>query len=996
MKHTIDTGGAPPIKQAPRRVPLAQKHVMEEEISAMLDQDVIKPSDSPWASPVVLVKKKDGSVRFCIDYRRLNEVSRKDAFPLPRCDECLETLHGASYFSTLDCASGFWQVEMDPKDAYKTSFCTRSGLYEFKVMPYGLCNSPLTFQRLMEGLLRGLQWERALIYIDDVIVMGRSFAETLENLRMVLGRFQDAGLKLKPKKCKLFRSSVNFLGHIVSREGVACDPEKVESITSWPAPLNVSEVRSFLGIAQYYRRFVPGFSAVASPLTALTKANVKFDWTDSCQKAFLHLKELLSTTPVLAHPQPDGVFVLDTDASDTGLGGVLSQVQDGVERVLAYASKSLNKAQRNYCTTKKELLAVVTFVKQYHHYLYGRHFVVRTDHASLTWLRNFKSADGLLARWLSVLETYDFDLKHRKGSQHTNADALSRRPKRRCKREDCPECRTADTICAVRGRRPTGGAQMANVAELSTDGEWLDCWSQAQIEEWQQQDSDIRLVMQWLEQSTDRPEWKEVAPLSSELKAYWTQWGKLEVRGGLLYREYTAADGCRQPVWQLVAPRTLRQEILAALHGSRVSGHLGVSRTVDGVRRRYYWPGYKRDVALWCRQCDTCAQKKSGPPRKKAPLCQELAGGPLQRVAMDIVGPLPRTSKGNAYILVIGDYFTKWVESYAIPDHTARTVADCFVEEFVCRYGVPARVHTDQGSDFTSHLFSHVCELLEIKKTKTAPYRPCSDGFVERANRTIQQMLSVLVNEARDNWDDHLPYVMMAYRATAQESTKLSPNRLMLGREVALPLDIMMGPPPEAGPECPVEYVEWVKAASMQAFDLARANLKVSAERQKRNYDADAGLPSFKVGNWVWHYYPPKAKEKLGKPWRGPFLITEKVSDVNVRVQASPTARSQVVHVDSLKLYEGCQAPQSWLSPLVVDTGIHESLSEEAEHQAPEDAWEDEDQATVDEAESLPEDPLTDPLIPVPSVEDPEAELAVPLATRRSTRTRKPLDRLDL
>ncbi len=821
---------------------------------------------------------------------------------------------------------------------------------------------------------------------------------------MVLGRFRDAGLKLKPKKCKLFRSSVTFLGHVVSREGVSCDPDKVASITSWPVPLNVSEVRSFLGIAQYYRRFVPGFSSVAAPLTALTKANVKFDWTDSCQRAFTLLKELLSTTPVLAHPQPDGVFVLDTDASDTGLGGVLSQVQDGMESVLAYTSKSLNKAQRNYCTTKKELLAVVTFVKQFHHYLYGRHFIVRTDHASLTWLKNFKSADGLLARWLSVLETYDFDLQHRKGSQHTNADALSRRPARRCKREDCPECCTADTVCAIRGGRPTGDAQMANVAELGSDGEWLNSWSQAQIEEWQQQDSDIRLVMQWLEQSTVRPEWKEVAPLSSELKAYWTQWGKLEVREGLLYREYAAADGCRQPVWQLVAPRTLRQEILAALHGSRVSGHLGVSRTVDGVRRRYYWPGYKRDVALWCQRCDTCARKKSGPPRKRAPLCQELAGEPLQRVAMDIVGPLPRTSRGNAYMLVVGDYFTKWVEGYAIPDHTAQTVADCFVEEFVCRFGVPARVHTDQGADFTSNLFHQVCELLDIKKTRTAPYRPCSDGFIERANRTIQQMLSVLVNEARDDWDDHLPYVMMAYRATAQESTKLSPNRLMLGREVALPLDIMMGPPPEAGPKCPVEYVEWVKAASTQAFDLARANLKVSAERQKRNYDADAGLPSFKVGDWVWHYYPPRAREKLGKPWRGPFLITERVSDVNVRVQASATARSQVVHVDSLKLYRGTSAPVSWLHepPIdpdpqdreIIDPAAADSNLVEADLTvAPEDPPLEDVADCMSFTSPLASDPQPQaPNVPV----GPEGETATPLVPRRSRRPRKPPDRMDL
>jgi len=366
---------------------------------------------------------------------------------------------------------------------------------------------------------------------------------------------------------------------------------------------------------------------------------------------------------------------------------------------------------------------------------------------------------------------------------------------------------------------------------------------------------------------------------------------------------------------------------------------------------------------------------------------------------MDIVGPLPRTARGNAYILVVGDYFTKWVESYAIPDHTAQTVAERFVEEFVCRYGVPARVHTDQGADFESHLFKHICKLLDIKKTRTAPYRPCSDGFIERANRTIQQILAMLVNEARDNWDDHLPYVMMAYRATAQDSTKLTPNRLMLGREVSLPLDIMMGPPPEEGPRCPIEYVEWVRAASSQSFELARRNMKASAERQRRNYDANASLPCFRVGDWVWHFYPPRAKEKLGKPWRGPYLVVETVSDVNVRIQEQARSKSQVVHTDSLKLYQGSNTPVSWLDgdlPPNDPNPVPDALLP--------DEVEEVDVSTSGAAISAGGSPVLDPISPSnryhrfdspPEVES-GADLTVPLATRRSSRPRKPPQRMDL
>ena len=456
-KHKIDTQGNPPIKLPPRRAPIAQREVIEQEVKKMLDAGVIQPSDSPWAAPIVLVRKKDGSVRFCVDFRKLNSVTKKDAYPLPRIDESLDLLSGSKWFSTLDLAQGYFQVEMDEADKEKTAFNTHVGHYHFLTMPFGLTNSGSTFQRLMELTLKGLGFDRVLCYIDDVIVMGKTEKEALANLRLVLERFRDANLKLKAKKCSLFQKQVEFLGHVVSEEGIKCDPNKVSAVLDWPVPTNVTEVRSFLGLASYYRKFIPDFSGKASPLTNLTRKGQKFEWDEGCERAFNQLKQDLVSAPILAYPQSEGLFILDTDASAHSVGGVLSQVQDGTERVIAYASKTLCHSRQRYCVTYRELYAVVTFVKHFRHFLWGRKFLIRTDHSSLKWLKNFKNPEGMIARWIATLDTYHFDIEYRKGSQHGNSDALSRKPYRRCKREDCQDCQTGGAGVSVVTRSQAKG-----------------------------------------------------------------------------------------------------------------------------------------------------------------------------------------------------------------------------------------------------------------------------------------------------------------------------------------------------------------------------------------------------------------------------------------------------------------------------------------------------------------------------------------------------------
>ena len=417
VQHNIETTNALPIRQPPRRLPIAQQKDCEKEIKSMLEKKVIEPGQSPWASPVVLVKKKDGSLRFCVDYRKLNSVTKFDAYPLPRIDETLESLGGARWFTTLDLLSGYWQVGLTPEAKIKSAFCVRSSLYVWSVTPFGLFNAPSTFERLMETVLQGLQWSSCLVYLDDVVIFGNTQRELLERMDEVFTRLRKAGLKIKPRKCKFFQTETNYLGHIISGEGVKVSPEKVAAVRDWPIPQCVIEVRSFLGAASYYRGFILGFASIAVPLHDLTKLGVKFEWTDACQHAFESLKTKLCDAPVLSFPVKNAQFVLDTDASDCGIGGVLSQLipitdDNGEikyeERVLSYASRTLNIHENRYCTTRKELLAVVWFMRYFRPYLYGQEFVVRSDHASLQWLCSFWEPEGQIARWLQLIGEYTF------------------------------------------------------------------------------------------------------------------------------------------------------------------------------------------------------------------------------------------------------------------------------------------------------------------------------------------------------------------------------------------------------------------------------------------------------------------------------------------------------------------------------------------------------------------------------------------------------------
>lgn len=427
--HTIVTGDADPIRQRPYRSSGTEHATIEKHVKEMLADGVIEPSQSPWASPVVLVAKKDGNLRFCVDYRKLNAVTRKDSYPLPRIDETLDQLGQAKYFTTMDLASGYWQVAMDSLDRDKTAFVTRSGLYQYLVMPFGLTNAPSTFQRLMNLVLAGLTWKHCLVYIDDIIVFSPTFDQHITDLEDVLKRLSEAGLRAKLSKCHFAQAEVGFLGHIVGVHGVRPDPDKISAISNWKAPTNLHDLRSFIGLASYYRRFVRNFASIASPLHRLMRNDVKYEWGEQQQTAFNQLKQALISSPILVPPDFSREFILYTDASSYGLGAVLAQVNEaGEEHVVQYLSRSLIKAEKNYSTTERECLAIVWSIKALRPYLHGRHFTVVTDHTALTWLSTLKDPTNRLSRWVLSLQDYDYHVVYRPGLKHSNVDALSRQP----------------------------------------------------------------------------------------------------------------------------------------------------------------------------------------------------------------------------------------------------------------------------------------------------------------------------------------------------------------------------------------------------------------------------------------------------------------------------------------------------------------------------------------------------------------------------------------
>ena len=862
IQFQIDTGDATPKKQAPRRMPFAVRQEVARQLQEMQDSGVVQPSSSPWASPVVMVRKKDGTHRFCVDYRDLNAVTKADTFPLPRIDDLLDQLGKSHYFSTLDLASGYWQIRVHPDSQEKTAFVTPQGLYEFKVMPFGLTNAPAVFQRLMQRVLMGLntteEKDFVAVYIDDVLVFSRTLKDHLQHLQLVIDRLQQAGLKLKPTKCHFVREEVEYLGHLITPGGLKPNPRLVEAVRDFPTPQSLKQLRQFIGLSSYYRRFVPKFAKIAQPLHRLTKKEVAFTWDEACQEAFEVLKRKLIEAPVLSYPSFEKDFALETDASVQGLGAVLSQQQeDGRLHPVAYASRSLTPTEANYSITELETLAVVWAVTYFHSYLYGHAVTVYTDHTAVKAVLETTNPSGKHARWWSRVYgkgVKEVKIVYRSGKSNLNADALSRCPVGQAPVEgpgqnelQVSQVNSSREIDSLLNSEPVSPPDIHNSFRAE-----------------QRKDDSLNEIIQFLETNKLPSDETRARKISLQVSLF------SMVDGVLMF-----VDPKRKDRKRVVAPSHLQHSIMDDNHRNHVGAHFSGNKLFGALSRHWWWEGMFADVVHYTRNCPECAVVTGGGKTSRPSLHPIPVQRPFQLVGVDIM-ELPTTTSGNRYVLVFQDHLTKWPFVFAMPDQKSERIATLLVEEVVPFFGVPEALLSDRGTNLLSHLMMDVCELLGVKKLNTTAYHPQCNGMIERFNRTLKSLLRKHAARFGNDWDKYLPGVLWAYRNTPHESTGEKPSFLLFGVDCRGPTEAALLPTNQVEPAELDSYREEMVKSLSSARELAVRSLQETQKKSKQRYDAKATDRPYKLGEWILVRFPKEESgrnRKLSRPWHGPYRV---------------------------------------------------------------------------------------------------------------------------
>ena len=897
VKHRIKLNDNTPVRLPYRRIPPTQLEEFKHHIQQLLAKKIVRPSSSEYASPIVLVRKKSGGLRMCVDFRHLNAKTQKDAYPLPRIDESIDALAGSRFFSTMDLQSAFHQVEVENEDKPKTAFTTPLGLLEFNRMPFSLCNAPATYQRLMQHVFNAETFKILLVYLDDIVVFSKTEEEMLQRLEIAFKKLEEVGLKLEIDKCQFFRRKVKFLGHEVSEEGISTDPEKVRAASEWPRPCTTKELRSFLGFTSYYRKFMKGFAQIAAPLHKLVaisnegkkKKNnpIVSQWNEICEDAFNQLREAVSTAPVLGYADYRLPFIVETDASNDGLGAVLSQVQDGKQRVIAYASRGLRGGERNmqnYSSKKLELLALKWSVtEKFRDYLLGGTCTVFTDNNPLTHVMSQKKLPALEQRWVNALASFDLTIKYRPGKENSNADGLSRRPQE-VEIEDVFSCMAQVLTCTALPLE----LQRASLA-LSQESVLAKCLSveTSVTSPFPRYNTEDVATMQKKEQGIATlshyyhlrrcPSAKERKEMSTETRKFLQQVKVLEESDSLLYR--VIQDPLKGKRRQLLVPECLRSEILTGLHDN--AGHQGGERTEALIRERFYWPGIRNSVKDWISRCKRSTLAKMPHKHVKTPMESILATRPLEVVCMDFTILEPACGKEN--VLVITDVFTKFTVAVATKDQTASTTAKALVHEWFSRYGPPSRLHSDQGANFEGKVIQHLCQLYGIKKSRTTPYHPQGNGQTERFNRTLHDLLRSLPHEKKRKWPDHLAEVVYSYNITPHASTGISPFYLMFGRDPKLPIDTLFGQCEERDGLPAESWVSVHQKRLQEAYTKVCETLEKSAKERKKIYDRKAKDAPLEVGTRVYVRNHPKGRNKIQDKFTDrAFKIMRRIGDKDI------------------------------------------------------------------------------------------------------------------
>lgn len=880
IKHVIDTGDTYPLRSKPYRVSFTEQKVIRDLVDEMLNAGVIRPSRSHWASPVVLVKKKGTTdLRFCVDYRKLNRVTKVDPYPIPNMEAVLETLSGNHWFSKLDIKSMYWQVLMDEESRQKTAFVVHCGHYEFNVMPFGLVAAPMTAMRVMNEVVKGLE-SHSFVFYDDILAYSSTFDEHMKVLRSLFVKLRKANITLNKNKCELLMKSVTYLGHVVTPTGILPDPDKVKSITAFPTPTNITQARSFIGMCNFFRRYIRGFSGIAKPIHDTIKVKQEFVWTEEAQQAMNELKKKLTSSPLLVHYDQAGHPVIRCDASGYGLGAVLLQKSDDPSKdgVVAYTSRTLTPSERNYATTHKECLAMVHAIKQWRYYLYGKHFQVITDHHALCWLMKTKDHTGQLARWSLILQEFQFTIHYSSGKLHDDADCLSRNP--------LPANETAEEEHEIPTWPVSAIRRHKRVEKLIADHELTVPTYDVARE--QRADVNLKRIIETL----DNPD----APRKEKRKHKYYL-----LKDNQLYRRSKR----HKNVYLLVIPESMITYVMEQAHDAPSSGHFGIKRTTETLRSRFYWQTLDRDVKQYVKTCNKCQMKKAdNRPKEGLMVPMPIPSHPFEIIGIDLLGPLPMSTSKKNHILVITDYLTKYVIASPMRKTTTARITDHLKRLVFFQQGIPKTIITDNGANLTSYEMRKLLDLLKIKHKTTCPYRPQTNGQTERYNRVIGSQLAIFASEKPQDWDKYLDALVFAYNTSVHASHLQTPFYLVYTREARKLLDLVADQPIQQISQDDDLTDEQIL---IEARRFARDLIKKSQIKAKARYDSSRVVSKYKVGDLVLkkkQLNQMKESRKFSFPWYGPFRVIKRLNNVNIQISLVEYPEEEhIVHVSQVKPY---------------------------------------------------------------------------------------------
>ena len=905
VEHEIITGDVRAIKCGYRPINPALEPDLKKQLDKWLEKEVIEPSDSPWSFNLVAAKKKGGKIRWCVDWRRLNLVTKKDAFPMPSVQDNITRLAGSTIFSGVDMNGAFNAINLAEKDREKTAFATPWGLYQQKKLGFGLCNGPATYCRLVNRILRDIPPTMAIGFLDDAVIHSPDLKSHFQHLDITLKAYQEAGLKLGPEKCNFFSDSIEYLGHKINAQGIQPTPDHLKALEDWEVPKFKTEARAFLGTANYYRDHIRDFAAMAKPWTDVMgkttqeQESTRLTITKEMETSFEAIRTALTASPILGFPYfkgpKAGQFILDTDFAQTQIGAVLSQEQDGREIVIAYGSKKLSKSQQNWPSTKGELFAGMYFMLKYQYYLkFGPTFLWRTDNSALKYVETMTCPSGIIERWLTTIADFDFQVEHRAGTKHGNADGMSRMPSKETISEE-----ESENLVATIGTM----TQQLKLLEHTRD----------ELRELQRTDEDLGLIYDYVIKQ-QQPEKREVAGWSHDGKIYAGILQCLTIDKDGVIRYTTPNQETFNPKKIPCIPKLLRTDVIRAAHIT--GGHMATESTLERMKTSVYFPQMRTHIQDFIDTCLDCQAKKRKDEDQRHTLVSHASGYPFMKIHIDFLGPYNKSKRSGArYILSIRDSFSKWYEGIPMTNMTAKDTVRTLEKEIFCRYSIPEIIVSDMAQTFESHLYREVSQMLGIKIMDSSGYNPKANAQVERVHRDLGAMLRAMLADDPDSWEDVLPQALFALRTHVSKSTGLAPFQIVFGRDPSQPLDLIFGTPqqnPESnkGGSEVTNYVQQLRRRIDRAQEFARKNLTEAVRRQRRQYHQEKKY--FLPGMRVWLFTPKVARlgdsRKLSRFWTGPWIVCSPVhSEVYVRITPDPSwtnlKYTKVVSVDRLKPY---------------------------------------------------------------------------------------------